>query len=78
MNDNSRLTGYVLNGKRAKLLGPKAAKESWAPVVALLAVMLLVLSSGCASVSVQGDSAPCPQDPTTGCPAAVSVRPSVL
>ena len=65
MNDGGRLKGSALRGGTEKLNG---SRKIQAALVALVAVMALVLLSGCASVPVQGDSDLGQYNPNTGYP----------
>jgi len=67
MNDGGRLKKSVLKGGTEKLLRANGSRKIHAALVALLAVMALVLLSGCASV--QGNPAPLQYSPNTGYPA---------
>ena len=66
MNDGGRLKRSALRGGTEKLNGSRKIQTA---LVALVAVMALVLLSGCASVPVQGDSDPWQYNPNTGYPA---------
>jgi hypothetical protein len=58
MNDNGGLKGSVVKSGRRKVLRSIASRENRAALVALSAAIALVLLSGCASVSAEGDSNP--------------------
>jgi len=69
MNDRGRLKGSELNRERAQLLRSNGSRTLQAGLVTLLAIMALVLLSGCASVPVQEDSDAWQYNPNTGYPA---------
>ncbi len=64
MNDGGRLKRSALRGGTEKLIG---SRKIQAALVALVAVMALVLLSGCASV--HGNPDPLQYNPKTGYPA---------
>ena len=66
MNDGGRLKRSALRGGTEKLNGSRKIQTA---LVALVAVMALVLLSGCTSVPVQANSAPLQYNPNTGSPA---------
>jgi len=58
MHDSGRLKGSVRNGGRPRVLSSIASRENRVALVAVGVAMVLVLLSGCASVSAKGDSNP--------------------
>jgi len=58
MHDSGRLKGSVRNGGRPRVLSSIASRENRVALVAIGVAMVLVLLSGCASVSARGDSNP--------------------
>lgn len=68
----------VLRGGTERVLRTKASRKIQAALVALLAVMALVLLSGCASVPVQGNPDPVQYNPETGYPAVGGAWPWVF
>ena len=66
MNDGGRLKRSAQRGGTKKLNGSRKIQTA---LVALVAVMALVLLSGCTSVPVQANSAPLQYNPNTGSPA---------
>ena len=75
MNDGGRLKRSALRGGTEKLLRTNRSRKIQAALVALVAVMALVLLSGCASVPVQGDSDSGQYNPNTGYPAVGAGHP---
>ena len=67
MNDGGRLKRSALRGGTEKLLRTNGSRKIQAALVALVAVMALVLLSGCASV--YGNPDPLQYNPNTGYPA---------
>ena len=78
MNDCGRLKESELNRERAQLLRSNGSRTLQAGLVALLAIMALVLLSGCASVPVQGNSDPSQYNAETGYPAVGGAWPWVF
>jgi len=58
MHDSGRLKGSVRNAGRPRVLSSIASRENRVALVAIGVAMVLVLLSGCASVSAKGDSNP--------------------
>jgi len=78
MNDGGRLKRSALRGGTEKLLRANGSRKIQTALVAFLAVMALVLPSGCTSVPVQANSAPLQYNPNTGSPAVGSEWPWVF
>ena len=74
MNDKDRLNGSLLHGVFANLLGSNVLRRIQARLVTLVALTVLLMVNGCASVPAQANADTWQYNPNTGYP-AVGARP---